>query len=297
MASDGREGGYIKAARQWESSPVTRSLSAEGEVVWLRLLFAANWKDSEVMLRTGLRTIKRGQALISEATLAQRARVGRQVVRTALRTLSLHGTITCEEVQPLGNPRARLITILNYDRFQGQDEEPTQGSTAGQPAANQRPTRSEEVEEVKKEERPPEGKPPAPAAEPFRLGLPQQTTEPATGRSASKRAPVAGSEKPDPLRRVLSDALVAVYLVERGSPYGWDRVKDGQGLGRLLSWSRDVDEHVRRFRLALRSPAIEYGFRVDTIAAFATGRIWNHFAAPASGPVRPRPLAAPGGTP
>jgi hypothetical protein len=274
--NDGREGGFIKVARQWESSPVTCSLSAEGEVVWLRLLFAANWKDSEVMLRTGRRTVARGQALISEASLAQRARVGRQVVRTALRILSLHGTIICEEVQPLGNPRARLITIPNYDRFQGVEIEPTQGSTAAQPAANHKPTRSEEVEEVE------EGKSAAPPLRLAPLDAPRKKPE---------------TKKADPLRRELSDALVSVFREERRTDYGFDGVRDGQGVGRLLSWSRDVAEHARRFREALRSPAVEYGYRVDTIAAFASGRIWNHFAKTMTAPIGMRRLGSPGDAP
>jgi hypothetical protein len=99
----------------------------------------------------------------------------------------------------------------------------------------------------------------------------------------------------DPVRRALSDALVAVYAVERGSPYGWDGAKDAEALGRLLGWSRDVSDHERRFRLALRSPAAEYGYRVDTIAQFATSRVWNHFAGGSSAPqTKAAPLCAPG---
>jgi hypothetical protein len=96
-------------------------------------------------------------------------------------------------------------------------------------------------------------------------------------------ATVTPDEKRSPLRRTLSDALVAVYAVERGGGYGFDAARDGQALTRLLGWSPDVTEHARRFRLALQAPGGDYAYRVDTLAQFATGRIWNHFA-PATSP-------------
>jgi hypothetical protein len=147
---DGREGGYIKAHRQWESSAAVLALSAEGEVVWLRLLFAANWKDSTVVLRTGPATVHRGQALIAERTLAERARVGRKVVRTALEKLTLAGAITISKVTSLAGPSVNLITVLNYDKYQATDESEAQGEAQGRPKVGPRSAQSEEGEEGKK---------------------------------------------------------------------------------------------------------------------------------------------------
>lgn len=87
---------------------------------------------------------------------------------------------------------------------------------------------------------------------------------------------------------------MAVGREERAGSFAFGGAKGHEALLRLLSWSRDVDEHVRRFRLALRSPAADYGFRVDTIAAFATDRVWNHFAPSAAPAPKIRPLVAPG---
>lgn len=135
--------------------------------------------------------------------------------------------------------------------------------------------------------------PPPPAVETLVLDTPP-APRPAA-ESPSARAAGTSKPKADPLRRSLSDALLAVGKEERGGAFAFEGPKDSQAITRLLGFTRDVEEHVRRFRLALRSPAVEYGYRVDSIAAFATSRIWNHFAAPRSaGPTRLAPLGQPG---
>src|SRR5512147_1877976 len=151
MADDGREGGFIKAYRQWESSPAVQALSAEGEVVWLRLLFAANWRDTEVILRSGPFLVRRGQALIAERTLAERARVSRKVVRTALARLVLSGSISVKQVSAFSGPRINLVTILNYDRFQAFDDDRAQAG----PKVGPNRARSEEGEEREEGSNPP----------------------------------------------------------------------------------------------------------------------------------------------
>lgn len=301
MAGDGREGGYIKLHRRLKSWPLWRSMSPLQRMVWLEMLFAANWKDDVLWYGTKRIEVKRGQLAHSEAELARRAEVGRKVVRDTIAKLLAEGAISREPGLPEGQC-PHITTILNYDRYQGNDDDegPAKGQGGAKLGPSSGPARAlrEEWEEGKKEERAPEDKPPAPAAEPFRLGTEERRTipEPVAEKVGPKRPSAAGSAKADPDRRRLSDALVAVGREERGGTFAFDGVKDGQAVTRLLGWSRDVAEHARRFRLALRAPAVEYGYRVDTISAFATGRIWNHFASTApAAPTRLRPLGSPGG--
>lgn len=311
MAGDGREGGFIKLHRRVKSWPLWKAMSCAQRAVWIELLFSANWKDEEAWYGSRRYVVRRGQLAHSEAEIAKRAKVGRQVVRDTFVRLTAEGAVTREPAMA-GTQVPWLTTIINYEKFQGSDEDENpqanQSRTSEEPARNQPGTpREEEEEEEEGKTAPgsasapppkPDPKPPPPTAELPLLGASAAPPAPRPAAERASTARAAGASKPkaaDPLRRELSDALVAIGREERGGSFAFEGAKDAQGVSRLLGYTRDVAEHVRRFRLALRSPAVEYGFRVDSIAAFATSRVWNHFAPPKVGrPTHLAPLGRPG---
>jgi hypothetical protein len=123
-----------------------------------------------------------------------------------------------------------------------------------------------------------------------RRGERELATEPPDGGGS----PRVSKKTPDPLRRILADALVECGKRERSGCFAFSGPADAQGVSRLLGWSRDVDDHVRRFQAALRSPQEAYGYRVDSIHTFATARVWNHFAPTRASPPKVRALKSPG---
>lgn len=141
--------GYIKLYRslldwEWWGSVKTRD-------VFIYLLLAANWEDKRWQ---GI-WIRRGQFLTSRAELAKAVGITEGATREALKRLKSTNEITIDTT----NQRS-LITIVNYEKYQGCDtkttNETTNNSTNEQPTDNQRTTttkeykESAELEEVKK---------------------------------------------------------------------------------------------------------------------------------------------------
>lgn len=261
---DGREGGFIKLHRRILSSPDLTGFRGEHFAVFVQLLFLANWKPGHFWVGKYRVDVDRGELAHSLQQIAKEANTSVRVVRTTIDNLLARGVLTVRNDTPTAT-RVRVLRVVNYRKYQDapNDSDTTSDTKATQQRhdADTTPTPIEEGEEGEAGKR-----------ETLRLA-------PLDAPPSKPRA------KTDPLRRTLSDALVAVYAVERGGAYGFDQAKDGQALTRLLGWSRDVSEHARRFGYALRAPGGDFSYRVDTIAAFATGRIWNHFAASSSGAV------------
>jgi hypothetical protein len=94
-------------------------------------------------------------------------------------------------------------------------------------------------------------------------------------------------DQPSPRFVALRDALVAAWQGRRGGKYPFDGKADPAAIKRLVEWTSDSDdtEVLRRFALALDAPP---PFHVDTIAQFATSRIWSHFAPPRTSAARSR---------
>lgn len=106
-------GGYIKLYRkfiewEWYSDANTRA-------VFLHLLLTANWKDATW---NGI-PIKRGQRLTSVSTLNEELHMNSEKkVRVALDHLEKTG-----EIKRLTTKRYTLITVENYEFYQGGDED------------------------------------------------------------------------------------------------------------------------------------------------------------------------------
>jgi hypothetical protein len=149
---DDREGGYIKLHRKWLTSPTVQALGLDGAMVWLHILFAANWKATEVMVRDGMLTVERGQALISERALAERAGTSRKVVRTTLKRLVTSHSITLRAVSSKMGPSVTLITVVNYSEYQDTPENGAQAGPKVGPRWGPIRRRSEEEEEEASEE-------------------------------------------------------------------------------------------------------------------------------------------------
>lgn len=85
---------------------------------WIDLLLLANHRDAKTTFDGKLITIKRGQRLTSVRTLAERWSWGRTKVLNFLRILEEDKMILRE-----ADSRKTLITIVNYTKFQGGEED------------------------------------------------------------------------------------------------------------------------------------------------------------------------------
>lgn len=100
--------GFIKLHRsvlswEWYGDVNTRGL-------FIHLLLTAQWEDVSI----GGRSIKRGQLCTSIRKLADVTGLSERGVRTSLQRLQSTGEITMQS-----NQRHSIITVVNYDKYQG----------------------------------------------------------------------------------------------------------------------------------------------------------------------------------
>lgn len=134
---DDREGGFIKLHRRIRSWPLWQSMTAPEQRVWIELLLCANWKDGEFWYGSHRIPVLRGQLAHSEAEIAKLAKVGRKVVRAAIAKLQTEGAIGREKA-PLEGQAPHVITIRNYEKYQGYDD--GEGPAEGQGRAKAGPS-------------------------------------------------------------------------------------------------------------------------------------------------------------
>ena len=106
--------GYIKLYRsllewEWYGDINTRLL-------FLHLLITANYEDKKWMGKV----IKRGQRVCSYKGLSEESGISVQSVRTALNHLKSTGEVTYQS-----GPQYGLVTISNYEKYQGLTDQPT----------------------------------------------------------------------------------------------------------------------------------------------------------------------------
>ncbi len=112
--------------------------------VFIHLLLTANhetkkWRGIEV---------KRGQRITSYQHLGQELGIGVQSVRTAIKKLILTGELT-----HTGNSQYSLITILNWETYQGDNTPSNTRPTSNQQATNKQLTTNKNVKNDKNEKK------------------------------------------------------------------------------------------------------------------------------------------------
>ena len=137
--------GYIKLFRGWDEACVFKDEPRSEREAWLWLIENAAWKSGTRLVGKGtVVNVARGQIHLAERTLARiwgwdRKRVARFIKRLE----------NAQMITPHTGPLGTLITICNYDKFQG--EGATNGATKGATNGATKGATQEEREEGKKE--------------------------------------------------------------------------------------------------------------------------------------------------
>lgn len=118
--------------------------------LFLWLLYRARWsaEPERIVLPGCTIEVRRGQLWTTRRTLAAESGCSEQAVRTALKLFEREGVISTQTLTHHGT----LITVCNYDTYQGEQPEPN-------PATNQRlthaqPNKNQENKETKRTEPP-----------------------------------------------------------------------------------------------------------------------------------------------
>jgi len=135
--------GWFKVQRGWMNSPDFAKEPFTEREAWLWLIEAAAY-DPHVRHVSGHSvSLSRGQLIVSQRTLADVWKWGRQRVRGFIARLELLGSLTQNSTHGLTQ-----ITVCNYEKYQG--EQPSLQPSSN-PAATQQQPIKEEGKEIKKE--------------------------------------------------------------------------------------------------------------------------------------------------
>ena len=110
------------------------------KVLFLHCLLKANWKDSRF---EGIE-VPRGSFISGRKKLAKELNMSEQEIRTALKHL-----ISTNELTSKATSKFTIITIVNYELYQQNNQVINQQLTNEQPTTNQQLTTIEEIEEYK----------------------------------------------------------------------------------------------------------------------------------------------------
>lgn len=112
------ERGWIKLHRQLQECPIWYGDRFSKGQAWVDLLLLANHRDKKILFNGEIQTIGRGQYLTSTVKLAEKWGWNRKTVSSYLKLLEQDKMIT-----KISDNTKTLITIENYEVFQGIDEE------------------------------------------------------------------------------------------------------------------------------------------------------------------------------
>lgn len=263
MSIGGRGGGHIKLHRQVETWPLWQAMTALQRMVWVQVLFAANWKPSKAWVSGKTVEIPRGSFIEGQDSIATRAGVSRKVVRQTYEHLLSEGALTQAVIGHQQGHGVVLTTVVNYSEYQDAPEREGRRRAAGGPQEGHGRAPSEEGEAVEavKQETP---TPPAPA--------------PAPSRAVTLRS-----------------ALVEAFEARRGCKYAFGGARDGAALKALMALTEYDGEILKRWKQGLAGQGWK---QVSTIAQLLSK--WNDLTAPEVAPTqtrpitRLRPLGAPG---
>lgn len=139
-------GGWVKLHRCLMNKAIWKTSSAEHKVILITLLMMANHKENEWEWQGRKFVCKPGQFITSAKSIAEKAGIGitRQNIRSALCKFENYEFLTKEATKT-----GMLVSIVNWEFYQSNEEEPTNLPTNSQPTANQQPTTNKNVKNTK----------------------------------------------------------------------------------------------------------------------------------------------------
>lgn len=140
--------GWVKLYRELLEKPIWQLSTPSQKTVLITLLMLANHSGKNWEWNGQPYHLEPGQLITSLSSLANKCGKGVSIqsVRSALLKFSKYGFLTNRSTKV-----SRLITIVNWGKYQGQDDKPTKQATDSQQSSNKEPTTNKNVKNVKNE--------------------------------------------------------------------------------------------------------------------------------------------------
>lgn len=124
------ENGYIKLFRKTLNKGYYKD--SEYAHLWIHLLLKANHKETELLWNNEKLIVKRGQFITSRNTLVKETGINRSKIERVLKFLK-----TEQQIEQQNLYTSRLITIINYDKYQSSEQENEQQVSSKRAASEQ----------------------------------------------------------------------------------------------------------------------------------------------------------------
>jgi len=134
--------GYVKLWRKTVDSEMFQNHKLWA--VWTWLLLNATHKEMEVY--AGLEKVKLypGQIITGRKLLSRKLLMSERNIRTCLYSLQTTGNLTIKSTN-----KYSIITIINWDIYQNEDEKSTSNPTSNRPASDQQVTTKQEHKNIR----------------------------------------------------------------------------------------------------------------------------------------------------
>lgn len=136
--------GYIKLFRAiWDNPVITKD--ADHLAVWIYLLTHATHTKRSVIFGNERITLEPGQLVTGRKIISQKTGISESKIRRIINTFKID-----QQIDQQTNSRGSLISILNWDKYQGVDQQNDQQVTNNRPTSDQQVTTNNNVKELKR---------------------------------------------------------------------------------------------------------------------------------------------------
>ena len=144
------DNGWVKLHRCLLKNPVVMK-DADHLAVWIYLLLKASHKDFDIMYSGKKKTLVAGQLRASRQTIAREMQISESKVQRILKTFEIE-----QQIEQQTNFHDRVISILNWDKYQHDEQQNEQQVNSKRTASEQQVNanknkRNKELKELNKE--------------------------------------------------------------------------------------------------------------------------------------------------
>ncbi len=108
------ENGFISLHRKLLKNPIAQKPA--WLALWVHLLMRANWEETTIIWNGSLKRIERGSFVTGRNSMAKESGISASTIEDILKYLESQ-----HQIRQLKNNKYRVITILNYDKYQKSD--------------------------------------------------------------------------------------------------------------------------------------------------------------------------------
>jgi hypothetical protein len=141
----GREG-YIRGYRKVLDNPIVCK-DAEHFAIWHYLMYEARWQESASMFGGKKIVLKPGQLTTGRKQIASLFNISESKVQRVLKTFEIE-----QQIEQQTSTRNRLITIIEWDEYQANEQQPEQQVNNNRTTSEQQPNTPKERNKEKKKE-------------------------------------------------------------------------------------------------------------------------------------------------